>query len=172
VVERFPPLRRHLLSVGSELDGRREHRAHDIEALYRAHRERLVGLAAAITLNPNTAEDVVHDAFVGLQRHRGGVTMPLAYLRRSVVNLSVSRLRRQRVTGGTAALPNVALDSPEGNDIWHVVVKLPAKQRAVVVLRYWEDMKVGDIAEVLGTAEGSVKSSLHRALARLRKELA
>jgi len=51
------------------------------------------------------------------------------------------------------------------------VQRLPAKQRAVVVLRYWEDMSLAEIAAVLGRPLGSIKSTLHRALKSLKEEV-
>jgi RNA polymerase sigma factor (sigma-70 family) len=51
------------------------------------------------------------------------------------------------------------------------VTKLPVRERAVVVLRYWQDLSEADIANALGWPRGTVKSTLHRALNRLKKEL-
>ncbi len=73
-----------------------------VDSLYRDQSRRLVGLAAAITLDPGVAEEIVHDAFVGLQRRGADIANPIGYLRRSVVNLSVSRLRRRRVASRRA----------------------------------------------------------------------
>lgn len=142
-----------------------------IESLYRSHRERLLGLAAAITLDRTLAEEVVQDAFVGLQRHAGDIENPLGYLQRSVVNLGVSILRRRRVVDGHQLRPPRPVSSPEVDETWSAVVRLPAHQRAVVVLRFWEDMTVAAMAVTLDWPEGSVKSTLHRALKRLKEEL-
>jgi RNA polymerase sigma factor (sigma-70 family) len=139
--------------------------------LYQQHRERLIGLAAAITLDPLIAEEVVHDAFVGLQRHHSTVDKPVGYLQRSVINLSVSRIRRRRLVWRGEPAPRLVAESADTDEMWQIVVKLPPKQRAVVALRYWEDMTVADIAETLGIPAGSVKSTLNRALSRLRKDL-
>ena len=142
-----------------------------VEALYRDHHRRLIGLAAAITLDPDAAPDIVHDAFAGLQRHQDRVENPIGYLRRSVVNLSVSRLRRRRLTTRIAEPTLVEAGLPEIDETWAVVSRLPARQRAVVVLRFWEDLTVDSIAVTLGWPPGSVKSTLHRALEALRAEL-
>ena len=68
----------------------------DIDALFRDHRVRLKRLAAAITFDRLLAEEVVQDAFLGLQRRSRDVADPVGYLQRSVVNLSISVLRRRR----------------------------------------------------------------------------
>lgn len=61
--------------------------------------------------------------------------------------------------------------TPEIDEAWHAVMRLPAKQRAVVVLRFWQDMTIEAIAETLCRPAGSVKSTLHRALRRLEEDL-
>ena len=69
----------------------------ELADLYRDHAPRLIRVAAAITLNLSLAEDVTHDAFVGLQRRFETVDRPAAYLQRSVVNLSLKVLRRRKI---------------------------------------------------------------------------
>lgn len=143
----------------------------DVESLYRAHAVRLTRLATAITLDRSRAEEVVHDAFAGLQRRRGSIGKPEAYLQRSVVNLSIKVIRR-RETARRRPIPLPQLSSmPEVDEAWGAVQQLPVRQRAVVALRYWEDLAEADIARVLGWPHGTVKSTLHRALEQLRKEL-
>jgi RNA polymerase sigma factor (sigma-70 family) len=62
-------------------------------------------------------------------------------------------------------------ESAERDRIWSMLAKLPRRQRAALVLRYYEDLPDGDIAEVLGCAVGTVRSSISRALVTLRTEL-
>lgn len=143
----------------------------DVDALYRAHRDRLIGLATAIVMDHQLAEEVVHDAFVGLQRHAGRVDQPVGYLQRTVVNRGIAVLRRRRVAANHVAVAVPPVSAPEIDETWAAVVRLPPKQRAVVVLRFWQDMKVDEIAATLGWPNGSVKSALHRALRRLKEEL-
>ena len=143
----------------------------DVAALYREHRRRLLGLAAAITLDGAVAEEVVHEAFIGLQRHRSTVQNPVGYLQRSVVNLSVNLIRRRRVAARHPQVPPPPASSPEVDETWTAVVRLPPRQRAVVALRVWQDMTIDDIADTLDWPPGSVKSTLHRALKRLEEEL-
>jgi RNA polymerase sigma-70 factor (sigma-E family) len=141
------------------------------ESLYVAHRVRLTRLARAITLDPELAEEVMQEAFTGLHRRWGEVDNPEAYVQRSVVNLAVKALRRRRTAGRYQWPAAPVADLPEIDETWTAVCALPARQRAVVVLRYWLDLSEADIAAELGWRRGTVKSSLHRALAALRSQL-
>lgn len=144
----------------------------DVARLYREHGRRLTNLAAAITLDRWLAEEVIHDAFAGLQAAGPGIADPIAYLQRAVVNRSVSVIRRRRVAGrhpDPVARPTI---DPEIDETWELVTKLPPRERAVVVLRYWLDQSEAQIADTLDWPRGTVKSTLHRALDRLRRQLA
>jgi RNA polymerase sigma factor (sigma-70 family) len=143
----------------------------DIAALYVEHRARLFGVAAAITLDRSLAEEIVQDAFAGLQRHAGRVENPGGYLQRSVVNISLNHMSRRRVAARHPAVPEVPASTAEIDETWTSVLGLPANQRAVVVLRFWQDMTIDAIADTLGWPAGSVKSTLHRALKHLKEEL-
>jgi RNA polymerase sigma factor (sigma-70 family) len=143
----------------------------DIDLLYRTHRVRLSRLAAAITLDRSLGEEVVHDAFAGLHRRRATVANPEGYLQRSVVNLSIKVLRRRVVASQHRLEPAPLTNVPEIDETWIAVTRLPARQRAVVALRYWDDLSEAEIAGVLGWPRGTVKSTLHRALRRLKEEL-
>jgi RNA polymerase sigma-70 factor (sigma-E family) len=143
----------------------------DVEALFRTHRRRLFELAVAITMDRGTADEVVQDAFAGLHVARNRVDIPAAYLQRAVVNGSINALRRRR-TRNAAPLPPAGIAStPQIDETWRAVSQLPSRQRAVVVLRFWQDMTLEDIAATLGWPKGTVKSTLHRALQKLEKEL-
>ena len=143
----------------------------DVGALYRAHRVRLTRLATAITLDRSLAEEVVHDAFTGLHERAAVVSNPEAYLQRSVVNISIRVLRRRSVANRHRLDPPPITNAPELDEAWNAVVRLPPHQRAVVALRYWDDLSEADIARVLGVPAGTVKSRLHRAIRRLKEEL-
>lgn len=143
----------------------------DVKALFVEHRGRLLGVAAAITLDRALAEEIVQDAFAGLQRHLDRVENPVGYLNRSVVNLSLKQISRRRVAVRHQAVPELAASTAEVDETWNSVLGLPANQRAVVVLRFWQDMTIDAIAETLGRPAGSVKSTLHRALKQLKEEL-
>lgn len=140
-----------------------------LEKLYTEQSGRMRRLAAAIVLDANLADDIVHDAFIGLQRRLANVESPLGYLHRSVVNGSLKALRRRRSTW-TMRVPQIVLQ-PEIDETWQAVVQLTPRQRTVVVMRFWLDMTEKSIAEQLGWPIGTVKSTLHRALNVLEEEL-
>ncbi len=145
----------------------------DVGALYAEHADRLRQLAAAITLDRWLAEEVVNDAFAGLYAALADevVSSPEAYLQRAVVNRSVSVLRRRgTVKRHPDPVARPVID-PEIDETWDVVAALPPVERAAVVLRYWLDLSERDIADRLECPRGTVKSTLHRALGRLREEL-
>lgn len=143
----------------------------DVERTYLENRGRLLGLAAAITLDRGVAEDIVHDAFAGFQRHADRIDNPVGYLQRSVVNLSVNLMRHRKVAARHPSPPSLVASAADIDETWTKVLALPAKQRAVVVLRFWQDMTIDAIAETLGWPAGSVKSTLHRALKHLKEDL-
>lgn len=117
--------------------------------LYRLHVDRLTRIAASITLNRALADELVHDAFEGLQRKLDVVDDPVAYLQRSVINLSLNVLRRRRTVRRHPPPPIASTVNPEVDETWVVVCELPPRQRAVVALRYWHDMSESEIARVL-----------------------
>ncbi|MFN3258111.1 MAG: RNA polymerase sigma factor [Ilumatobacter sp.] len=129
-------------------------------------------MATAITLDRHRAEDVVQDAFAGLHRNAHRVSNPGGYLQRSVVNLSI-KVQRRRHTATRYRPDQLPLSGiPEIDETWQAVSRLPPRQRAVVALRYWEDLSEAQIAAALDWPAGTVKSTLHRALAQLKKEIA
>ncbi len=134
---------------------------------YANHFPELVRLAALLS-NSSDAPDLVQDCFVGLHRHWTRVREPLPYVRRSVVHACASHHRRAM---RTRALPApVAVDSELGADeLDDALAKLPARQRAAVVLRYYGDLPDADIARALRCRPATVRSLIHRALADLRR---
>jgi DNA-directed RNA polymerase specialized sigma24 family protein len=130
----------------------------DVAALFRDNQSRLIGLSTAILLDPIAAEEVVQDAFEGLQRHVGHVENPGGYLQRSVVNSSISIVRRRRVVARHPMLAAPPASLPEIDEAWAAVTRLPVKQRAVVVLRFWQDQSIDAIAEILAWPAGSGSS--------------
>ncbi|UGQ14103.1 SigE family RNA polymerase sigma factor [Yinghuangia sp. ASG 101] len=155
----------------------------DITALYHAHRLELVRLAALLTDDRETAEDVVQDAFTAAYQRRGpalaGVDDPLRYLRRSVVNGARSVLRRRR-TARMWVPPHLppapspeedAIRAEEDHRLRAAIDALRPRQREVLVLRYYAGLTEADIARTLGMAQGTVKSTANRALKSLHRML-
>lgn len=143
------------------------------DELYAASWAPLVRLGQLVAGSRAVGEELAQEAFIGLLRHAGRVDQPAAYLRRSVVNAAVrSRQRTQREREHHAAQPPVPSQlPPELDETWRHLARLPARQRAVLVLRYYEDLSEADIATVLGCRPGTVKSLAARGLQRLRKDL-
>lgn len=139
----------------------------------------LVRLAALLVGSPEAAEDVVQEAFAKLHGRFRRVDEPRAWLRVAVVNASrnerrrLGRLRRHLVGQAGRSDAAVAGPPPEPADaaLLEALRRLPDRQRAVVVLRFYLGLNEAEIATTLGTRPGTVKSRLHRALAQLRAEL-
>lgn len=143
----------------------------ELAELYRRHARRLAGLASAVTLDRSVADEVVHDAFAGLAPRLADVRDPVAYLQRSVVHLGIRVVRRRERARAVPRRPIEHASIPEVGELWALVCTLPAQQRAVVVLRFWEDLTQDRIAEVLDLPVGTVKSTLHRALRTIEEQL-
>lgn len=120
------------------------------------------------------AEDLVQEALVRLYRNWPRVDDPEPYVRTTMVRLNISRwrkLRREVLTaaGIDQAIDDLALQAAGADaELLRTVLSLPARQRAAVVLRFWFDQSNEQIAEALACSPGTVRSNLHRALARLR----
>ena len=153
-----------------------------LEALYLCHGPEALRLAYLLTADRELSEDLVQEAFVRVARRLTGLRSADSfrwYLRRTVVNLANSHSRRRRVerahfsrlVSSAAAVGVSTPDIATEQAVRGAIGQLPARQRAVVVLRYYEDLTDQQIASVLGWPVGSVKSSLHRAVAVLRQQL-
>jgi RNA polymerase sigma-70 factor (sigma-E family) len=140
---------------------------------YRAEYPGIVRLAHALTGNAETAEDVSQEAFARILNRIDDIENPGGYLRTIVVNLVRDRERRwhrEHRTGPPSwSEPSLGLEASEMID---VLLRLPYRQRATLVLRYWADWSEVEIAEALGCRSGTVKTLASRGLARLRKEIA
>jgi RNA polymerase sigma factor (sigma-70 family) len=88
-----------------------------------------------------------------------------------VTNLCKSHLRRLRLERNASQRGDTPVLNPELDETWIAICRLPFRQRSVIVLRFYEDSSIEEIARVLGCRLGTVKSRLHRALAKLKSEL-
>jgi RNA polymerase sigma-70 factor (sigma-E family) len=143
--------------------------------LYERLWPRLVRLGRLLTGSQSAGEDVAQEAFLRFLRQDRDVDNPEAYLRRSVVNLAVNthrRERRERDLLQRYERPDPVVRDAPPDALWPLVIRLPARQRAVLVLRYYEDLPEREIAQLVGCRPGTVKSLASRALATLRKDLA
>jgi len=148
-------------------------------ALYQEHAPDAARLAYLLTGDRALAEDLVHEAFVRLFGRFRDLRNPdafRAYLRTTVVNQARSHFRRRRVERAyverEGRAPDVAPADPGGRDeLWEALRRLQPRQRAAIVLRYYEDLTEAQTAEILGCAVGTVKSLVSRGLDRLRTEI-
>jgi RNA polymerase sigma-70 factor (sigma-E family) len=155
---------------------------HALTALYLQHYRPLVRLAALLVRDLAIAEEIVQDSFVAM--HSAWRRLPdaghaLSFLRRSVVDRSRSALRHRAVVDKAA--PRLAPDMPGGNLEASIGLEysafisalwaLPARQREVVVLRYFSDLPETQIASMTGMSESAVKRYTAQTMSSLRTEL-
>jgi RNA polymerase sigma-70 factor (sigma-E family) len=159
-----------------------EERRQIFDEFARARMPELLRFGHALTGSPHAAADLVQDA---LERTMLAWTRvenqgdPEGYVRRIMINRNISIWRRHR-------RETLMLDVPEGAGqrwstvsrepvvrdlaLWDRIRALPPRQRTVIVLRYYEDMSEAQIAALMGSSVGTVKSQASRALASLRRD--
>jgi RNA polymerase sigma-70 factor (sigma-E family) len=153
----------------------------EFESYARAHTQQLLRFAAVLTNDNGMAEDVVQNVLIKAHARWDRIDLidnRQAYLRRMVVN-ELSSWRRKWAR--YVPHPDPALDRQVGDGTAQIddraelvgeLAKLPAKQRAAVVLRFLDDLSDAEIAEVLNCREVTVRGYIHRALNALRVEMA
>ncbi|NEM90484.1 sigma-70 family RNA polymerase sigma factor [Galbitalea soli] len=152
-----------------------------VEDLVAQRGDALVRYAAFVSGSPQDAPDLVQDALVGtFGRLRNGfsVTSAEAYVRRAILNTFVDRARRRVRWRRIAhlALSPESVEAPDADvdtryDIHGELRKLTPRERACLVLRYYDDLKVDDIAATLGLSPGAVKRYLSDGLAKMAVSL-
>jgi RNA polymerase sigma-70 factor (sigma-E family) len=151
----------------------------DFDAFFRERVPALLRAAYLLTGDRHLAEDLVQDALARtcrVWRRLADGGNPEAYARRVMYHLQISRWRRKRLAEvASAELPERAFQRDHAVDIAErlslraALLALPPRQRAVIVLRYFEDQTEAQTAEILGCQIGTVKSNAFRALSRLRQ---
>jgi len=150
----------------------------ELAAFLRDGYERLVGAVALVAGDTATAEDAVQEALArAWERAQRGE--PIEALDRWVaavaMNLSRSRLRHLRVERRNRhrVIGAQTMDAPSADavDVLEALRHIPARQREVAVLHYYLDLRIADIADAMGTSEGTVKSQLAKARAHLASTL-
>jgi RNA polymerase sigma-70 factor (sigma-E family) len=148
--------------------------------LYERHAPAAGRLAYLLTGDLALAEDLVQEAFVrvvGRFRHLRVPDAFEAYLRRTIVNLHTSQLRRNRVERAylerEGRAPNEATmpDVVAREELWRAVLALPPRQRAAIVLRFYEDLSERETADALGCSTTAAKSLVARAMQTLRAQI-
>jgi RNA polymerase sigma-70 factor (sigma-E family) len=142
----------------------------------------LVRLARLIAGDRHRGEDLVQEvltkAYPRWNRILAG-GQPEVYLRRMLINAHLS-WRRRRSSGETADGPawveradraDISAEAAERDAVWRLIAGLPPKQRATIVLRFYEDLDDSAIAEILGCSPVTVRTHTMRALAALRQRL-
>lgn len=156
-------------------------------AYVRARGPVLLRTARSLTANPCDAEDLLQTAltktYVAWDRIEDHRALD-GYVRRALLNTRTSQWRKRKVDefatdelpepAATATAATTAADPAEQQALrdamWRAVMKLPDRQRAMVVLRYYEDLSEVQTAEILGVSVGTVKSAVSRALGKLRED--
>jgi RNA polymerase sigma-70 factor (sigma-E family) len=170
-----------LAILGSEVDLAEPREVGGLADLYLRHGDAAVRLAYLLTGDRALAEDLVQDAFVKLAGRLVHLRDPGAfdaYLRRTVVNLTNSYFRRKRLEraylrrerGGIRTEESLPDTGPR-DELWEALGRLSPRQRAAIVLRYYEDLSEQRVAEILNCRPGTVKSLVSRGLAILRDEV-
>ncbi|MEU8591143.1 SigE family RNA polymerase sigma factor [Streptomyces sp. NPDC048664] len=148
----------------------------------RARQPVLLRAARSLTQNPSDAEDLLQTAlaktYVAWDRIEDHRALD-GYVRRALVNTRTSQWRKRKVEEFVCdelpepeVLPvkDPAEEQALHDAMWRAIMKLPARQRAMVVLRYYEDLSEAQTAQVLGVSIGTVKSAVSRALGKLRED--
>jgi RNA polymerase sigma-70 factor (sigma-E family) len=163
-----------------EVSERTESRQARLDELYMRNAPSALMTAYFLTGNRDLAEDLVQEAFVRVTGRFEHLRTPdafPAYLRRTIVNLFTSQLRRRAlerdwIQRQPTTEPPVFVDEPETRDeLWQALAVLPPRQRAAVVLRYYEDLPEREAARVLGCSTGALHQLVTRATTTLRDHL-
>jgi RNA polymerase sigma-70 factor (sigma-E family) len=152
-----------------------------IDALYRAEARTLIGMLTAYVGDRALAEDIAQEAFVRVHRTWDRIREPdrlVSYLRATAFNLARSSLRRRLrptppidvVAAGPMPEDGLLLGEAQ-RAVIAAVQRLPRQQRACVILRYYTELGIDDIAATLGISNNSVKTHLVRALDALEISL-
>lgn len=166
--------------MSPEMDGDEALERSRLGELYVRHGADGIRLAYLLTGDRTLAEDLLQDAFahvVGRFHHLRYPEAFAPYLRRTILNLSRSHFRRRRVERAYAERlarapdrlgnPNDELDM----SVHEALLRLPARQRAAMVLRFYEDLTAEQTAEVMGCSSGTVRALVFRGMRTLRSEL-
>ncbi|SES44454.1 RNA polymerase sigma-70 factor, sigma-E family [Streptomyces sp. yr375] len=149
----------------------------------RARQPVLLRTARSLTANPSDAEDLLQTAltktYVAWERIEDHRALD-GYVRRALLNTRTSQWRKRKVDeyvcdelpepDPVASAEDPAEHQALHDAMWRAITKLPTRQRAMVVLRYYEDLSEAQTAEVLGVSVGTVKSAVSRALGKLRED--
>lgn len=149
----------------------------EFEELFDAEFSGVVRSVFVVCQDIGRAEDLAQEAFLELLRHWGRVSRydrPGAWVRRVAIRKAVQTTKREarrswfERRAAASVVPDASAPVRADDALWTAVRSLPAQQRAVVALFYYEDLSVEDVADVLGCSVSTVKVHLHRARNSLR----
>ena len=143
----------------------------EYEWLFREEFPAVMRSVFLICHDADRSQDITQDAFVQLLRHWKKVSRyerPGAWVRRVAIRLAMQSVRRERLR--SLLEREVDPPAPAGSvdvDVMKAIRTLPRMQRAAVVLFYFEDLPVGEVADIMGCAVATARVHLHRARSRL-----
>jgi RNA polymerase sigma-70 factor (sigma-E family) len=150
-------------------------RGDDFDEFVQGSSTRLLRTAVLLVGDRNTAEDLVQEVYERMYVHWRRIhTAPEAYARKTLTNLAANRWRTRgrkpevALDGHDRATPDSSEDHAVRDQLITALQELPPRQRAVIVLRFYEDLTEAQTADVLGCSVGTVKSQTSRGLDRLR----
>ncbi|MGH3416465.1 MAG: SigE family RNA polymerase sigma factor [Actinocrinis sp.] len=162
----------HSGTARAEVDARAR-----FDAFFDAHHRDLARLAYLLSGDPDAADDLTAEAFTQAWKrwdHVMGSDVPLAYVRRIVVNLAASRIRRLvrerrvwRLLGAAWSDRTEGPDVAAATDVRAALSRLPVRKRACVILRHYYGLSEQETAATLGISVGTVKSQTSRGVAEL-----
>ncbi|HVE46987.1 MAG TPA: sigma-70 family RNA polymerase sigma factor [Acidimicrobiales bacterium] len=144
----------------------------ELVLLYEREYRSLVQQVYMLLGNRSEAEEIVQDAVLTMCQKWSSVDHPAAYLRRSVVNGGLGRLRRREAAARRRPDPPPAGEPAHLVELHDVLLRLPERQRAAIVLRYVADLADDEIAQILTCRRATVRSLVARGLTSLRLEVA
>jgi len=156
-----------------------------LEDIYREHARDVMQTAYRVTGNAEDAEDVLQTVFTRLAGRKGKPDFSRgagAYLRRAAINAGLDVVRAKNASncrligeiraGGAGSTPERRLFGREIRMLLRAILSdIKSSHAEMFIMRYFEDHRLKDIAEVFGTTEGTVAVTLHRVRSRIRKEL-
>jgi RNA polymerase sigma-70 factor, ECF subfamily len=146
------------------------------ESFYQSEYSAVLALARVLTGDQAWAEDVTHDTFIAAYESWSDLDNPVAWVRRVVSNKARSAWRRTYAE--RRAIQRLSVDlvighdiSPQTEDFWALVRKLPRNQARAIALFYLEDRPMSEIAQVIGCEESTARVHLTRGRRKLAKAL-
>jgi RNA polymerase sigma-70 factor (sigma-E family) len=169
--------RLHIRVPENVYEGMKDDRVDSFDAFVIARGPALLRFAYLLSRDRHQAQDLVQEALCKTHRRWNRVQQPEAYVRRAILNDFLS-WRRRRASGElvTHELPEPNGPRPSGHAtanadrdaMWQLLARLPPQQRAVLVLRFYEDLDDSAIAGYLNCSQATVRAHASKALARLR----